>query len=175
MFVYTAKVTRRKAAVGFLVLGLALCSVISMFTFSENPTYDGDAVMDAMYADESVAKTLQTEQERIDFLKNLGWEIAEKTSSSAEVIIPPDFDDVYEAYNTMQKENGFDLSRYKGKQATLYTYVITNHPSGEQEVYANLLICKNKIIGGDICSKNVDGFMHGVCNRENAAKNGGKA
>ena len=170
MFVYTAKVTKRKAAAGFLILGLAVCSALSLTAASDNVKYDGDAAMEAMSVNESesASKILQTEQERRNFLKDLGWEIEDTSSEPTEVIIPTDFDDIYEAYNVMQKENGFNLSKYKGKLASLYTYIIKNHPSNEAETYANLLIYKNKIIGGDICSKSADGFMHGICERTKA-------
>ena len=41
-----------------------------------------------------------------------------------------------------------------------YTYQIVNHPSGETNVRATLLIRNNKLIGGDVCSARLDGFMH---------------
>ena len=54
--------------------------------------------------------------------------------------IPEEFDEVYDSYNQIQQAQGLDLAPYKGKRATLYTYEITNHPSGEQGVTANLLV-----------------------------------
>ena len=42
-----------------------------------------------------------------------------------------------------------------------YTYKITNYGEGEDTVYANILVYRDKVIGGDICSANVDGFIHG--------------
>ena len=43
-----------------------------------------------------------------------------------------------------------------------YAYRIGNHPSGEQDVRANLLVYKNRLVGGDVCSLRLDGFMHGL-------------
>lgn len=41
-----------------------------------------------------------------------------------EVIIPQDFNSVYEKYNEIQKKSVFDLSNYAGKPAKRYTYSI---------------------------------------------------
>ena len=52
--------------------------------------------------------------ERVDFIKKLGWEIEETPNSEDKVVVPEVFDELYEHYNSLQKENGFDLNKYKG-------------------------------------------------------------
>ena len=42
-----------------------------------------------------------------------------------------------------------------------YTYEVTNYPDAQGTVYANILIYRNKVIGGDVCSADVTGFIHG--------------
>ena len=42
-----------------------------------------------------------------------------------------------------------------------YTYEITNYDGEDGVVYANILIYRNRVIGGDICSADVTGFIHG--------------
>jgi hypothetical protein len=42
-----------------------------------------------------------------------------------------------------------------------YTYEITNYEGAEGKVYANVIVYRNKVIGGDICSANANGFIHG--------------
>ena len=54
---------------------------------------------------------------------------------------------------------GLDLSRYKRKDVMRYTYEVIGYPGYNGVVYANLLIYKNKVIGGDICSADVNGFV----------------
>ena len=55
-----------------------------------------------------------------------------------------------------------DLSKYKGKTVTRYTYEVTDYPGHEGEkIYANLIVRKNRIIAGDICSAEPSGFIHG--------------
>lgn len=98
---------------------------------------------------------------RLSFLRGFGWEVLEEPVMVKEITIPKSFDDVYQRYNEeIQLPGGFDLRSYAGKQVTLYSYEIINYPT-EDDVCANLLVFEGKIIGGDICSSRLDGFMHG--------------
>ena len=54
--------------------------------------------------------------------------------------IPDEFDETYEEYNDLQKTQGLDLEKYKGRNATLYVYSVRNDPSGEEGVTANLVL-----------------------------------
>lgn len=102
----------------------------------------------------------ETGEERMAFLTSFGWEVDAQASEQREVMIPAEFDDVYQAYNAMQQAQGFDLAPYAGEVVTQYKYHITNYP-GEPEVYATLLVYGRLIIGGDLACAQVDGFMHG--------------
>ena len=59
-----------------------------------------------------------------------------------------------------EQAQGFDLEPYAGQICTQYVYKVENHP-GDDQVYATLLVYGDEIIGGDIASTAVDGFMHG--------------
>ena len=50
--------------------------------------------------------------------------------------------------------------KYFREMQTDMTRALAARPT-EDEVTANILVYENKIIGGDICSVNLDGFMHG--------------
>ncbi|MBR2304306.1 MAG: DUF4830 domain-containing protein [Ruminococcus sp.] len=114
------------------------------------------------------AKASQTkvgsEKERQAFLSEMGWKVSQKPESTREITIPEKFDKVYKTYNDLQKEQGFDLSDYKGKKATVYTYTVTNYKgySGKDCIKANLIVCDGKLIGGDVCSVELGGFMQGL-------------
>lgn len=101
-----------------------------------------------------------TNEEREAFLQSFGWQVQEEPAETREVMIPAQFNDVYTAYNVMQQAQGFDLRPYAGQVCTQYLYKVENHP-GDDEVYATLLVCGDQIIGGDVASTRVDGFMHG--------------
>lgn len=80
--------------------------------------------------------------------------------SVEEIIIPEDFDKVYENYNFLQIQAGFDLSDFKGRKAVRYTYKITNFPEDiKRDVFANVICVDNTPVGGDIFCPAIDGFM----------------
>lgn len=103
--------------------------------------------------------------ERVSFLSSFGWETENTPCETKEITIPPEFGDTYEKYNEIQRLQGFDLRKYKGKTAKKYTYEILNYPSESEtyreSVFANIIIYEGRIIGGDICCLELGGFMHG--------------
>lgn len=101
-----------------------------------------------------------TNEERLAYLQSFGWQVQAEPTETREVMIPAQFNDVYTAYNVMQKAQGFDLEPYAGQICTQYLYKIENYPN-ESEVYATLLVYGEEIIGGDVACAEVDGFMHG--------------
>lgn len=103
-----------------------------------------------------------TDSERIAFLAQYGWEVKKEVAEVREVVIPQEFDDVYTNYNKIQLDQGFDLTKYQGKTVKRWTYTVTNYPGYETVDYimANILVSDGEVIGGDICSTEIDGFMH---------------
>lgn len=131
--------------------------VVIMITFVSNHVdVKGTNVMSAV--------TLETNDQREDYLKSLGWEF-NTNFTEKEIKIPAEFNDTYNRYNDIQKSQGFDLSKYKGENVKVYTYNITNYTGCENRdcIYANLLVYNNILIGGDVCSTSVsDGFMQAL-------------
>lgn len=102
------------------------------------------------------------EGQRRDLIAAYGWEVAEEPLEIREVVIPSSFDETYEKYNTMQKQQGFDLSRYRGRSCRRYVYEVLNYPGGVEDARLTLLIYQDRLIGGDVSSTSADGFMHGL-------------
>ena len=100
-------------------------------------------------------------EQRIDFLKQFGWEVEQEPVSIEEIVIPQQFNQVYERYNELQKTQGMDLTKYAGKTVKKVVYQITNYQRQDTIVHATLLIDHDKVIGGDISSAELDGFMYG--------------
>ena len=100
-------------------------------------------------------------EQRIDFLKQFGWEVEQEPVSIEEIVIPQQFNQVYERYNELQKTQGMDLTIYAGKTVKKVVYQITNYQRQDTIVHATLLIYHDKVIGGDISSAELDGFMYG--------------
>lgn len=96
-----------------------------------------------------------TNAERILFLNSHGIEVDDSGVTSKEIVLPQKFSKVYNDYNAIQKKSGFDLSRFKGENATVYTYPI----SGDDTRQAHLIVCKGYIIGGDVAEIKLDGSI----------------
>ena len=171
MFVWTAKISRKNLLIALLA-AVAIILVICVTIMSRGGTevYDADAVLTEAMGKRSLAGA--TGEERRAFLAFYGWQTEEDAREFYEVTVPKEFDKVYEHYNELQKAQDFDLRKYRGKQVMKYSYVVTNYPDYDGAVYATLLVYKNRIIGGDISSARLDGFMHGFA-RPDAA--GGSA
>lgn len=108
----------------------------------------------------------QTKQERMDYISSKGFKCGE-SEEQKDITIPKSFNDVYEKYNQIQKNQGFDLEKYKGKTATVFTYSITNYKSNDN-VIANLIVCDGILIGADLCDTSVDnGFLVGLNDTDN--------
>lgn len=107
----------------------------------------------------------KTSVNRIEFLKSFGWEVSSNVSEES-VTIPVEFSDIYENYNDLQRSQGYDLRDFKGKTVIKYTYEVINYPHFSDDdlplsVVANILVYEDKIIGGDVCSMELAGFLHG--------------
>ena len=103
----------------------------------------------------------KSNEERIAFLSSFGWEVEGEPLESATVTIPREFDKVFAAYNELQRGQGLDLSAYGGRTVERYTYTVKNYGGYEGTVLANLLIYRGRVIGGDVCSADASGFVHG--------------
>ena len=103
-----------------------------------------------------------TNEQRISYISDFGWDAGTVHTALEEVRIPVTFDEEYEQYNALQKEQGFDLRKYRACYVKKYTYCITNYDEGSSPpipIYANLLVLDGEIIGADISSAEAGGFI----------------
>ena len=155
MFVYSLKASTIKF---FGVICVAMAALIALIVFV--PTGDIVATDTTPQSGINYAKIKDNDARR-EFLRQFGWEVGEKEIESIEVTVPKEFDRVMTEYNEIQRRQGLDLSAYKGKSVSRYTYEVTNYEGYDGKVYANIIVYKNKVIGGDICTADVKGFIQG--------------
>ena len=105
-----------------------------------------------------------TVEQMREFLSGYGW-VSSNTPECREIIIPQDFSEVYEQYNQIQKEQGYDLSKYRTDKVLQYTFKILNYCDEKGAVLSNveahILVKGGEIIGGDISSAELSGFLAG--------------
>ena len=151
MFVYTAKLSRKRILIAVLLAALVVAAILFLTVRKDDSAEQAAATASA-----------KTNRQRVEYLESLGWEVSDEPIEIQTIIIPETFDSVYAQYAQLQTEQGFDLTRYAGMEATRYTYVVENHPQSAEQVYADILVCKGKIIAGDVQCIASDGFMHGL-------------
>lgn len=152
MFIYTVKSKQIRAILIILFVVLTVAVLIFLSKDSRNVSTDSTANLKA--SDHS---------ERMSFISQFGWEVSEEPTEVREVIIPETFDDVYTKYNEIQLSQGFDLSSYKGMRVKRWTYAVKNYAGYEDKdcIRINILVYDGNVIGGDVCSVELNGFMHG--------------
>lgn len=152
MFVFS--VHKRQIKMAVLVLCIAVVAVAFFVVSKQGVEAAKEAQMNVRAA---------TAEERIAYLSQFGWSVEDDPIEVSEVIIPETFDDTYTQYNELQKAQDFDLTVYAGKRVKRWIYRVTNYPGFENRdcIQATLLVFDGQIIGGDICSTEIDGFMHG--------------
>ena len=157
MFIYSLRASTLKfIAVVVISIGL-LITLISLIPNAGDTVYATASENEVKIS----YKDIKTNEDRINFLKQFEWEVNSEAIEMVEVIIPGEFDIVYKKYNEVQKVQKLNLEKFRNKAVKRYTYEITNYPNYSGTVYANILVYKDKVIGGDICSAEINGFMHG--------------
>ncbi len=172
MFVVSAKMDKKKLAAILVCLAVAAVVIVLVVSGGCGPSGREDAPLPAETsagAPDRAGLLRVLKRARVDssekaaaLLSELGWTVDPVPAEVAEVVIPEQFSDVYARYNEIQKAQDMDLSDCRGKTVTRYTFRVTGHPSGEEEVCATLLVLGRKVVGGDVCAARLDGFMHGL-------------
>ena len=151
MLIWTLKFDRKKAAFWVIMAALVIIGIILLLGTRSHaaPAASGSA---------KAASSVKTEKARVAYLSDCGWTVESPALKEETVRIPKEFSPVFEEYNKLQKQQGFDLSKYSGKEVKLYTYKVVGSKLGDN-VLAMLYICNGAVIGGDVHSTALDGFM----------------
>ena len=148
MFVMTARVNKKKIAIVFGAVIAAVVLLIVALSGGKTQATGGGI-------------TVNSNDDRVRFLAGHGWEVATSPAQTGQVRIPAEGGEVFNRYNALQKAMGYDLSPYAGKAVMRYVYTVKNYPGATEPVYATILICDNRIIGGDITDTAANGKIHG--------------
>ena len=148
MFVLTAKVNKKRlAAILLAVLLLAVFLAV---------------IICAAGREKQGAGEIRSAEDAAQYLASLGWQVSPEPLEVQKIVIPREFTGVYEDYLRLQKQQGFRLEKYAGLSAVRYTFAVLNYPSGEDGIVADLVIYGSSVIGGDIQSTALNGFMEGL-------------
>ena len=151
------RLTKFKAAALVLGVGVILAAIVLLIPSGTG----GSQAVDAVKVQSGAVKT---NDDRLAYIEKFGWTVESEPVEVQEIIVPSEKDDgVFKAYNEIQKAQGFDLSKLSGKRIKRWTYRVTNYPGqSRDEIHASIYIYNNKVVGGDVASIALDGFMHGL-------------
>ena len=153
MMVMTARVDFKKIMLGLVAAAALILALILLLGGNDTTQTAGPAP--------------SANEGRVKFLTDFGWDVTAAPTESGRVRIPEENGEVFDRYNTLQKNQGYDLSKYAGKTVMRYVYKINNYPGATEPVYATLLVYKNQIIGGDITDTAAKGHIRGFKMPEN--------
>ena len=102
-----------------------------------------------------------TEEQRLAYLASLGWAVDSTPVETLDLQLPQQLDGDWATYARLQEEQGLPFLRCAGKQVRRYTYQVSNYP-GRKDVQANLYVCDDQIVGGDIMGLGQNGFQAGL-------------
>lgn len=148
MMVMTAKVDKKKIAIVLAAAAAVILGLILLFGGGED-------------AAPTAGTSADTNDERVQFLRDFGWDVTVSPVETSQVRIPKQSTEVYARYNALQKSQGYDLTPYAGKTVMRYVYKIKNYPGATDPVYATLLVYKGTIIGGDVTDTGAKGVVQG--------------
>ena len=149
MMVMTAKVDLKKILLALTAVAALVLALILLL--------GGEAQPDTATA----APAMSSNDGRVKFLTDFGWDVTTSPVESGQVKIPDEVSEVFDRYNKLQQGQGYDLSKFAGKNVMRYVYKINNYPGTTEPVYATLLVYKNQIIGGDITDTAAKGHIRG--------------
>ena len=158
MMVMTAKVDIKKVIAVLAAVAAVIIGLIALLSGNNNASAT------------SAAAGVTTNDDRVKFLEDLGWEVATSPAESSQVRIPKESSEVFDRYNALQKSQGYDLMTYAGKNVMRYVYKVENYPGATEPVYATLLVYKNQIIGGDVTDTAAKGHIRGFKMPEGGAQ-----
>lgn len=156
MMIWTARFSRKKAVFAVILMGIVMAALIVLTgrVPEEAPT----------------VPQLTTNDERVAYLQSLGWEVSSEPLETLQFLLPNQLGDHYLKYNELQKAQGFDLTLCCGKQISRYTYAVTNYPGRGENVQANLYICEDYPVAGDILCPGAHGFQETLIYPEAASE-----
>ena len=147
MVIYAARIRWRDlSAVLTLAAAFALCLLGGQ---AESPTV-------------SAALLARTEADQTAYLEQLGWQVSDEPLETLELQLPDDLKADYADYCKLQEEQGMPFSEFAGQTVKRCTYTVTNYPNIERGVQANLYLCGDQIIAGDIIATGENGFQSGL-------------
>ena len=148
MFVYTAKLPRRK----LIAAAVAAAAVTVEIVPATAPGSGSRAVS---------APDMPKNAGRVAWLRSPGHEVGEEPLESRTVVIPRNLGGVCADHIALQREQGFPLEDHGGTEATRRTCRVTDR-DGDRETAAGAVVYGQTVIAGALQCPAPDGFTEAL-------------
>lgn len=150
MFIYSVRASTLRF---FGVLAITVCLLVGIMAVS------GADSVSAMSNSTYLFSDINKKEDRIEFLSQFGIRVKPDSEKEESFTLPETLDRVLLTYNEIQKSQGLDLSGYCRKKVQRYTYEVENYKDSGMTVYANVIVYRHRVIGGDISAMGEGGFV----------------
>ena len=155
MFIYSVRASTLRF---FAVIILTVATLVGIVFFARSEASAQTAATEVDFSG------IKTNEDRLAFISKFVTGVSGEPKESVSFTIPKSFDRILLSYNEIQKSQGLDITKYKNKKVTRYTYELENYENSGEAVFINLIVYKNKIIACDVSSANPEGFVKPLVN-----------
>lgn len=149
MFVFTLGKNGLRRMGALAVAGVALAGVVfATGSFFKNS--DDDALATAAGQTQAVSPAkmkIENTASIEEFFKAYGITVDVSSATVDKVKIPKKWDESFSAFNTVVKDSGFDLTKFKGKTVEKWVMLSPDKSAGEEKVSAVVLVYKEQPVG----------------------------
>ncbi|MBE6919713.1 MAG: DUF4830 domain-containing protein [Ruminococcaceae bacterium] len=147
MFVYHFRLRKRALAAGAAAIVLVIALAV---------------LLPGCRGSDAAPIAAGTAEQRLAYLTGLGWAVDAEPVETLDLQLPERLEGEWADYAKLQSEQGLPFADCAGQPVRRYTYTVTNYPGIEKGVQANLFICGEQLIGGDIIVLGEGGFQTGL-------------
>ena len=146
MMIQTVRLTRKKAALAVIAAGTVLAALILILGRGGS-------------GEELSRPQLTGNAERVAYLQELGWQVSPEPIETLDLQLPEELAPQWGEDLTLQAEQGLPFSDCAGQAVRRFTYTVANYPGFPDGVQANLFLCGDRLVGGDIIATGENGFQ----------------
>ncbi len=151
MFIYSVRASTLKF---FAVIILTVALLVAIIALGTNTGSAFSA------SSESIDFSgIKTNDDRLEFITQFVSEVSGEPKETVTFSIPENFDRILLSYNEIQKAQGLDITKYKNKKVTRYTYELPSYEEYEKPVFINLIVYRGTVVACDISSADPEGFV----------------
>ena len=155
MFIYSVRASTLRF---FAVIILTIATLLGIIFFTRSEAVAANSATEINFSG------IKTNEDRVAFISKFVSGVSGEAIESVSFSIPENFDRIMLSYNEIQKSQGLDITKYKNKKVTRYTYEVEKWGEDEVPVFVNIIVHRNKIIACDISSQDPKGFVKPLIN-----------